>query len=121
STQLSKDEIEKLKQEASMHAEEDKRKKELIEARNHGEQAAYLAEKSLNEWNDKIDATLKEGLETKIKELRDALQKEDREQIVAKTEELSVELQKIGQSMYTDKKSDEAPGEPEKSDEDKSS
>jgi molecular chaperone DnaK len=100
STSLSKDEVERLKQEAAMHADEDKRKKELIEARNQGEQAAYLAEKSLNEWKEKIESSLKEGLEAKIKELRDALQTEDREQIVAKTQELSAELQKIGQQMY---------------------
>ncbi|OGM91314.1 molecular chaperone DnaK [Candidatus Wolfebacteria bacterium RIFCSPHIGHO2_01_FULL_48_22] len=107
STQLSKDEVEKLKQEAAAHADEDKKKKELIEARNQGEQTAYLAEKSIGEWKDKIDAVLKEGLETKIKDLRDALQKEDKDAITSKTQDLSAELQKIGQQMYN--KSNERP------------
>lgn len=106
STQLSKEEIERLKQEASLHADEDKKKRDLIEARNRGEQTAYLAEKSVGEWKDKMDASLKEMLEVKIKELRDLLQSDDLDRITAKTEELSVELQKIGQTMYNSGKED---------------
>lgn len=113
STSLSKEEVERLKQEASMHAEEDKKKRELIEARNQGEQAAYLAEKSLGEWKEKIDASLKETLEGKIKELRDALAKDNKEDIVTKTHELSTELQKIGQTMYTEKKDEQPPQSPQ--------
>lgn len=113
STSLSKEEVERLKQEASIHAEEDKKKRELIEARNQGEQAAYLAEKSLGEWKEKIDASLKETLEGKIKELRDALAKDSKEDIVTKTHELSTELQKIGQTMYTEKKDEQPPQPPQ--------
>ncbi len=119
STQLSKDEIEKLKHEATIHAEEDKKKKELIEARNQGEQAAYLAEKNLGEWKDKIDVLLKESLEAKIKDLRDVLQKEDKEQIVSKTQELSVELQKIGKEMYTKTEEQKPSQEEQKPEEEK--
>ncbi len=100
STQLSKDEIERLKQEAAVHAEEDKKKKESAELRNNAEQLVYLAEKNLTEWKDKITPDVKASIEQKTSELKDAIAHNDADRMKAASSELSGELQKIGQSMY---------------------
>ncbi len=109
STQLSKDEIEKLKQEAVLHADEDKKKKELIEAKNHAEQIVYQAQKNVDEWKDKMSTDIKEGITQKITATQEALKTEDVEKIASTTTELSTELQKIGQTMYTQKQGENAP------------
>jgi molecular chaperone DnaK len=101
STALSKDEIEKLKQEASLHADEDKKKRDLIESRNHAEQLVYLAQKNVDEWKDKISADVKDGIAKKIEELKEAVKGDDKEKIDSASQDLSNELQKIGQTMYT--------------------
>jgi molecular chaperone DnaK len=100
STQLSKDEIEKLKQEAVAHAEEDKKKKELVEAKNIAEQAVYMAEKSINEAGDKVSQEIKDAVNVKIADLKSVKDGQDIETIKSKTAELSAELQKIGAAMY---------------------
>jgi len=104
STQLSKDEVEKLKQEAASHAEEDRRKKELVEAKNQAEQMIYVAEKALKDAGDKVSAEIKEAVNQKIEALKLVLsQSKDPDNIEAvksAMSELSLELQKIGQSMY---------------------
>ena len=99
STQLSKEEVEKLKNEALAHAEEDKNKKELAEAKNLAEQAVYLAEKSIKEAGDKISTEIKEAVNQKIEALKSVKDGNDIEAIKSKTSELSLEIQKIGQSM----------------------
>ena len=101
STQLSKEEIEKLKQEAAMHAEEDKLKKELIEVKNNAEQTIYIAEKSLRDAGEKVAADVKDSVNKKVEELKAVKDGSDLEIIKNKTQELSVELQKIGQAMYS--------------------
>lgn len=103
STQLSKDEIEHLKQEAVVHAEEDAKKRALIEARNHAEQLIYTAEKSLKEAGDKIPEDIRGEVQGAIDAVRAAKEGEDGAAIVAKTETLSAALQKIGSAMYTQK------------------
>jgi len=100
STQLSKDEVEKLKHEASAHAEEDKNKKELAEARNQAEQAIYVAEKALRDAGDKVSAEIKDAVNKKIESLKSVKDGGDAEAIKSAMAELSLELQKIGQSMY---------------------
>ncbi|MDI6717579.1 MAG: molecular chaperone DnaK [Patescibacteria group bacterium] len=100
STQLSKDEIEKLKQEAVVHAEEDKKKKELAETKNQAEQLIYVAEKSLRDAGDKVAQEIKDAVNQKISDLKSAKDGEDIGLMKSRTEELSQELQKIGQSMY---------------------
>ncbi len=100
STQLSKDEVEKLKTEAVSHAEEDRMKKELVESRNQAEQTIYLAEKSLKEAGEKITQEIKDAINLKISELKSAKDGQDIELIKSKTAELSLELQKIGQAMH---------------------
>lgn len=111
STQLSKDEVEKLKQEAVVHAEEDKKKKEIVEAKNLAEQSVYLAEKSLREAGDKVSQEIKDAVNKKIEELKAVKDGEDIEVIKSKTSELSLELQKIGQSMYNQNNDQQKPGE----------
>jgi len=101
STQLSKEDVEKLKQEAAAHAEEDRKKKELTEARNQAEQMIYLAEKSLRDAGDKISQEIKESINQKIEALKSAVtQSQDIEAIKSAMSELSLEIQKIEQAMY---------------------
>jgi len=100
STGLSKEEIEKMKEEAEKHSEEDKKEQEKIEARNKADTLIYTAEKSLKDAGDKTPKELKEEIEGKIKELKDALDKADATELEKKTQALSDSLQKIGQQMY---------------------
>jgi molecular chaperone DnaK len=100
STQLSKDEVEKLKNEAAAHAEEDRKKKELAETRNQAEQAIYIAEKALKDAADKVPAEIKDSVNKKIEALKSVKDGGDIETIKSAIAELSLELQKIGQQMY---------------------
>ena len=128
STGLTKEEIEKMKEEAEKNAEKDKEEKEKIEAKNKAENMIYVAEKSLRDAGEKADKTIKEEVEKKIKELKDSISKGDVKDIEAKTQDLSTSLQKIGQAMYnqdpkaqsSNVKSEESKPE-EKSEEKKSS
>ncbi|MEK7138034.1 MAG: molecular chaperone DnaK [Patescibacteria group bacterium] len=116
STNLSKDEIEKLKREAAEHAAEDAKKKELIETKNQAESMVYMSEKSLKDAGDKVPEDVKKVINEKIEELKKIKDGEDLEAIKSASANLSAEIQKIGQSMYNDKAGDV---EPEKSDEPK--
>jgi molecular chaperone DnaK len=100
STGLTKEEIERMKEEAEKHAEDDRKEKERIEARNKADNMIYVAEKSLKEEGDKIEKSLKESIERKIKELKEILEKGSKEELEEKTKALSDELTKIGQAMY---------------------
>ena len=101
STGLSKDEIEKMREEAEKHAEEDKSEKEKIEVRNKADNMIYVAEKSLKDAGDKAPKDVKEEVEKKIKALKDALAKGTKEELEEKTKDLSDSLTKIGQAMYS--------------------
>jgi len=103
STQLSKEEVEKLKNEAATHASEDAKKKELIEVKNQAEQMVYLSEKTLKDLGDKIPAEVKDNVNKKVEELKVVKDGSDIEAIKSKTAELSAEIQKIGQQMYNKK------------------
>ncbi len=100
STNLSKADIEKMKQEAAAHAAEDEKKKELIDARNLAESAIYLTEKSIKDAGDKLPADMKAGIDAKLEDIKKAKESEDASAIKAATEALQAELQKIGQSFY---------------------
>ena len=100
STGLTKEEIERMKQEAEKHAQEDQKEKERIEAKNKADNLIYVAEKSLKEAGNKVNKELKDSIEKKIKELKEKVQKGTKEEIEEKTKELSDELTKIGQTMY---------------------
>jgi molecular chaperone DnaK len=100
STNLSKDEIEKLKKEAAEHAAEDAKKKELIEARNQAESLLYMTEKALTDAGDKLPADIKTGVTEKVEALKKVKDGEDIAAIQSAATALSTEIQKIGQSFY---------------------
>ncbi|OGH24111.1 MAG: molecular chaperone DnaK [Candidatus Levybacteria bacterium RIFCSPLOWO2_01_FULL_39_24] len=99
STGLSKDEVERMTKEAEMHAKEDSEKKEKIEARNMADSLIFTAEKSLKDAGDKVQADLKKEVEDKIAELKKILDSGSKEDLEAKTKDLSDSLQKVGQAM----------------------
>ncbi len=96
---LSKEDIEKMKAEAETHAEEDKQKRELVEAKNSAEQLIYTSEKALTDAGDKITAEVKSGVEAKIAELKKVKDGTDINVIKTTTTDLSNELSKVGQAM----------------------
>ena len=100
SSNLSKEEIEKLKKEAAEHAVEDEKKKALIEARNQAESIIYLSEKSIKDAGDTLPADVKAGVEEKLTALKNVKDTEDEDAIKAAIEMLSAEIQKIGQAAY---------------------
>ncbi len=101
STRLSKDEIERMREEAKKFEEEDKKKREEIETINNAESLAYGLEKTIEENESKIPNDLKENLKAKIKELRENIEKKDVEKIKKIVEELNKEAQKIGEHIYS--------------------
>lgn len=113
-TALSKDEIEKLKQDAAVHAEEDKKKRDLIETKNIAESLIYTSEKALSDAGDKITSEIKDSIKVKIDEVKKVKDLEDIIAIQNATKALSDEIQKIGQMLYNNKDGGEAPkSEPE--------
>ncbi len=97
STNLSKEEIERLKADAVAHAEEDKKKKEFVDTKNQAEHAVYSAEKALKEHGDKVPAEVKTTITEKIEALKTAQNGTDATAIKTAHEALSAEIQKIGQ------------------------
>jgi molecular chaperone DnaK len=97
---LSDEEIQKMVSDAEAHAEEDARQRELAEARNLAENAAYQSEKQLEELGDKIEAGDKEAIETAIKDVREALTSDSVEEINSKTEALTAAFQKVSEQIY---------------------
>jgi molecular chaperone DnaK len=100
SSGLSKDEIEKMKKDAEMHAEEDKKKKELVEARNLADTLVYTTKKALTDAGDKITADEKKPVEDALAELDKVKNSDSLDEIKAKTEALSQAAQKIGEKLY---------------------
>jgi len=96
---LSKDEIEKMQKDAALHEEEDKKKREEAEIKNHAEQMSYLAEKELRDNGAKISAETKADVEAKSAELKKVKDGTDLEATKKATEALSLSLQKIGEEM----------------------
>lgn len=103
STNLSKEEVEKFKQDAAKFAAEDAKKKELIEVRNQAESISYLTEKSLKDAGDKLSADVKASITEKLENLKKVKDGEDIEAIKSASDALSSEIQKIGQSVYNSK------------------
>jgi molecular chaperone DnaK len=97
---LSKEEVEKMKREAESHADEDKKRREAIDAKNKGESVAYQAERDLKEHGDKVDPAVRADIERAINELKDALKGDDGEVITKKTEAVLTISQKLGEAIY---------------------
>lgn len=100
STGLSKDEAERMAKEAQAHAEEDRKKREEIEVRNQGDALTYTAERTIKDAGDKMPAETKTDLESKTKELQEAVKSGTLEEVKSKTETLSEALSKFGSTMY---------------------
>ena len=97
---LSEAEIQQMVKDAELNAADDKKKVELVQARNAGEAMAHSVKKSLAEHGDKLDASEKEAIETAIKDVEEALKSEDKADIEAKTETLTNASQKLGEKVY---------------------
>lgn len=100
SSGLSKEEIERMKKDAELHAVEDQRKRELIEARNIADSTVYSVEKSVKEFDDKLTADLKSDISTKIAAVQAAVKGEDVAAIRSAVEALNQTAQRIGQAAY---------------------
>jgi molecular chaperone DnaK len=97
---LSEEEIKQMVSDAEAHAEDDRRQRELAEARNEAENAAYQAERQLGELGDQIDSESKERIEAAIKEAREVLESDDTAEIRARTEALQTAFHAVSQAMY---------------------
>jgi molecular chaperone DnaK len=99
---LSEEEIQKMVKDAELYADEDRKLKELADARNQGDGLVHSTRKALTEYGDKLDAGEKEKIEASIKELEEALKGNDKTAIDAKISALSTAAQKLGEKMYAD-------------------
>jgi molecular chaperone DnaK len=97
---LSDDDIEEMVKDAEANAEEDKKRREKVEARNQAEALVHAAEKSLEDLGDKADPALKEEVEKAAATLKEALADEEREDFAAETEALSAAVMKVGEAAY---------------------
>ncbi len=97
---LSESDINKMVKDAEVHAAEDKKRRELIDAKNHGESLVHDSEKSLKEYGDKVSAADKSAIEAAVAALKTALQGEDVETVKARTNDLMQAQMKLGEAMY---------------------
>jgi molecular chaperone DnaK len=109
---LSKEEVERMKREAELHAQEDQKKRELSEAKNLADNLIYTTEKTLREAGEKISSETKKEIEEKINELKKVKESDNIEDIKSKTAELSQAIQKIGAEMYKAAGEKKPPEEP---------
>ena len=100
SSGLSDSEVEQMRKDAEAHAEEDRKRKDLIEARNHADNTAYAAEKALKDFGDKVPAEVRSEIETKVADVRSKAQSDDVASIKSATEALGQAIQKIGAAAY---------------------
>jgi molecular chaperone DnaK len=105
---LSEEEIQQMVKDAELNSADDKKKVELVQARNQGDASVHSVKKSLTEYGDKLEASEKELIEAAIKDLEEALKGEDKEAIEAKTEALMAASQKLGEKMYADQQAAQA-------------
>jgi molecular chaperone DnaK len=105
---LSEAEIQQMVKDAELNAADDKKKLELVQARNQGDALVHSTKKSLTEYGDKLDAGEKEKIEAAIKALEESLKGEDKDAIEAKTNELMASAQKLGEKMYADSQAQQA-------------
>ena len=96
---LTPEDIEKMKQDAEIHAEEDKKKKEIVDIKNTADMIIFTAEKALRDSADKISEEIKKAVEEKMQALKDVKEKDDVEAIKTATQKLSIEMQRIGEEL----------------------
>jgi len=114
SSGISKDEVERMKKDAEMHASEDKKKQEMIEAKNIADTLIYTSEKTIKDAGDKVRAEDKKDIEEKINALKESQKSDNIDTIKQKTQELSAAIQKVGAELY--KQEPQQPGPEEKKD-----
>ena len=107
---LSEAEIQQMVKDAELNAAEDKKKLELVQAKNQGDALVHSTRKSLTEYADKLDAGEKDAIEAAAKALEEALKGEDKAEIDAKTEALMTASQKLGEKVYADMQAQQAAG-----------
>jgi molecular chaperone DnaK len=110
SSGLSEAEIERMRRDAEAHADEDKKRKELIEARNQADNVIYTTEKSLRDYGDKVPADIKSQAEDGIKKVRDVMNSDDVATIRKASDDLGQILQKMGATMYQQPETGQTPG-----------
>ena len=102
STNLNKDEVDRMVRDAEAHAAEDKRRRETVELKNQSDSLAYQSEKTLSDLGDKVESVLKERAETLIKDLREAVAQENEDGMRSLSGELQQVMMQIGQGSYSD-------------------
>jgi molecular chaperone DnaK len=107
---LSDDEIKRMVSDAETNAEADRKARELAEARNQGENAAYQAERQVKELGDAVDEASKADIEARIKEVRESLTSEDPAEITSKTDALQTAFHKVSEAMYEKAQAEQAAG-----------
>ena len=107
SSGLSEEEIEKMKKDAELHADDDKKRKELVEAKNNGDSMIHMTQKSLTELGDKVDAETKGNVEREIENLKKALETDDVDTIKSATETLTQASHKLAELMYAQASQDQ--------------
>lgn len=112
SSGLSKDEVERMKKEADLHAAEDAKKREMIELRNNAETMIYTTEKMLKDYGDKVSADDKKAIEEKIEALKKVKDGEDKAAIQKAADELATAAQKVGAAMYAEAQKSESTPRP---------
>ena len=105
---LTEAEIQQMVKDAELNAADDKKKLELVQAKNEADANVHSVKKSLTEYGDKLDAGEKEKIEAAIKELEDALKSDDKESIKSKNDALQTASQKLGEKMYADMQAKQA-------------
>ncbi len=110
SSGLSETDIDRMVKDAEAHAEEDKKKQALIEARNQADSLVYSTEKSLKDIGDKVDPVLKGDLEAKIEGVKKALETEDVDTIKAAADELAQSSHKLAEQLYAQKQAEPGAG-----------
>jgi molecular chaperone DnaK len=100
SSGLSKDEVDRMVNEASSHADEDKKRREEIETRNHADQTVYAAERLLKDSGDKLGASDRQAIESAIESLKSAIEKNDNDAIKRGMEQLNQAQHKAAESLY---------------------
>jgi molecular chaperone DnaK len=113
---LSEEDIHKMVQEAEQNAESDKKRRDAVEAKNHGEALLHSTQKSLAEYGDKVDADQKAAIEADLAALKTALEGDDAEDIKAKTQALTTSAMKLGEAMYKDMQAKEGAADTHPSD-----
>ena len=110
SSGLSEEEIKRLVKDAEMHSEEDKKKKELAEARNHADTLIYSTEKTVKDLGDKVESSLKSDIDSVIERLKKAMEGSDAGEIKRLTDELTQTSHKLAEKMYSQASQQGGPG-----------